>query len=73
MPWQLHLFDFSQNILLVHEFSFHSLRSPSPGKLISFMVEDGGHVFAGEAYAEIEVRELLGQIPKRLVNFVWDS
>ena len=37
------------------------------------MVEDGGHVFAGEAYAEIEVRELLGQIPKRLVNFVWDS
>ena len=32
------------------------LRSASPGKLLHFLVEDGGHVDSGQAYAEIEVR-----------------
>lgn len=32
------------------------LRSPSAGKLLSFLVEDGGLVTKGQAYAEIEVR-----------------
>lgn len=32
------------------------LRSPSAGKLIQFTVEDGGHLFAGQCYAEIEVK-----------------
>lgn len=31
------------------------LRSPSAGKLISFLIEDGGAVKKGQAYAEIEV------------------
>lgn len=31
------------------------LRSPSAGKLLSFIVEDGGHISKGQAYAEIEV------------------
>lgn len=31
------------------------LRSPSAGKLLQYLVEDGGHVCAGETYAEIEV------------------
>lgn len=31
------------------------LRSPSAGKLLQYMIEDGGHVCAGETYAEIEV------------------
>ena len=35
-------------------------RSPSAGKLIHFVVEDGGHVFQGESYAEIEVSKLFG-------------
>ncbi|CAK9831548.1 Acetyl-CoA carboxylase [Anthophora retusa] len=35
------------------------LRSPSAGKLISFLVEDGGHVNAGQAYAEIEVMKMV--------------
>ncbi|XP_015432186.1 PREDICTED: acetyl-CoA carboxylase isoform X1 [Dufourea novaeangliae] len=35
------------------------LRSPSAGKLISFLVEDGGHVTAGQAYAEIEVMKMV--------------
>lgn len=32
------------------------LRSPSAGKLLSLIVEDGGHIAKGQAYAEIEVR-----------------
>lgn len=32
------------------------LRSPSAGKLIQYTVEDGGHVFAGQCFAEIEVQ-----------------
>ncbi|XP_071442085.1 acetyl-CoA carboxylase isoform X1 [Hetaerina americana] len=35
------------------------LRSPSAGKLLNFLVEDGGHVFAGQAYAEIEVMKMV--------------
>ncbi|XP_016913942.1 acetyl-CoA carboxylase isoform X3 [Apis cerana] len=35
------------------------LRSPSAGKLISYLVEDGGHVNAGQAYAEIEVMKMV--------------
>lgn len=31
------------------------IRSPSAGKLISYIVEDGGHVHSGQAFAEIEV------------------
>lgn len=31
------------------------LRSPSPGKLIRFLVDSGDHINAGEPYAEIEV------------------
>ena len=37
------------------------LRSSSAGKLISYSVEDGGHVFSGQCYAEIEVREREGR------------
>lgn len=35
------------------------LRSPSAGKLLNFLVEDGGHVDAGQAYAEIEVMKMV--------------
>lgn len=35
------------------------LRSPSTGKLIQFLIEDGGHVNAGQAYAEIEVMKMV--------------
>lgn len=31
------------------------LRSPSAGKLLSFVVEDGGQLTKGQTYAEIEV------------------
>ena len=35
------------------------LRAPSAGKLVSFTVEDGGHIYAGDAYAEIEVMKMI--------------
>ncbi|XP_039612650.1 acetyl-CoA carboxylase 1 isoform X1 [Polypterus senegalus] len=35
------------------------LRSPSAGKLIQYTVEDGGHIFAGQCYAEIEVMKMV--------------
>ncbi|XP_041792792.1 acetyl-CoA carboxylase isoform X1 [Chelmon rostratus] len=35
------------------------LRSPSAGKLLQYMIEDGGHVCAGETYAEIEVMKMV--------------
>ncbi|KAK3538673.1 hypothetical protein QTP86_012135 [Hemibagrus guttatus] len=35
------------------------LRSPSAGKLLQYIVEDGGHVTAGCPYAEIEVMKMV--------------
>ncbi|XP_064837408.1 acetyl-CoA carboxylase isoform X3 [Oncorhynchus masou masou] len=35
------------------------LRSLSAGKLIQYNVEDGGHVFSGQCYAEIEVMKMV--------------
>ncbi|XP_030647474.1 acetyl-CoA carboxylase 2 [Chanos chanos] len=35
------------------------LRSPSAGKLLQYIVEDGGHVPAGHPYAEIEVMKMV--------------
>jgi len=35
------------------------LRSPSTGKLLQFLVDDGTHVFQGQAYAEIEVMKMV--------------
>ncbi|EJU03511.1 acetyl CoA carboxylase [Dacryopinax primogenitus] len=34
------------------------LRSPSPGKLVRFLVDSGDHLKAGDAYAEIEVMKM---------------
>ena len=34
------------------------LRTPSPGKLVKFLVENGEHVKAGQAYAEVEVMKM---------------
>ncbi len=45
----------SKTCLIEQENDPTQLRSPSPGKLVRFMVESGEHIEAGEAYAEIEV------------------
>lgn len=34
------------------------LRTPSPGKLVKFLVENGDHIIAGQPYAEIEVMKM---------------
>ncbi|XP_074868764.1 acetyl-CoA carboxylase 2 isoform X2 [Carettochelys insculpta] len=35
-----------------------TLRSPSAGKLLKYTVEDGGHIFKGQSFAEIEVMKI---------------
>ncbi|KAI7872973.1 acetyl-CoA carboxylase [Spinellus fusiger] len=44
--------------LLEKESDPTQLRSPSPGKLVSLLLENGDHVKTGEAYAEIEVMKM---------------
>ncbi|XP_062585487.1 acetyl-CoA carboxylase 1-like, partial [Saccostrea cucullata] len=38
------------------------LRSPSAGKLLNYMIDDRGHVFAGDVYAEIEVMKMVMEL-----------
>ncbi|KAH2851846.1 Acetyl-CoA carboxylase [Aspergillus fumigatus] len=44
--------------LLEQENDPTQLRSPSPGKLVKFTVENGEHVKAGQAFAEVEVMKM---------------
>ncbi|KAI9474788.1 acetyl-CoA carboxylase [Coemansia mojavensis] len=48
--------------LLEEEVDPTQLRSPSPGKLVRFLVDSGDHVKSGEAYAEIEVMKMYMQL-----------
>ena len=34
------------------------LRTPSPGKLVKYLIEDGEHIQAGQPYAEVEVMKM---------------
>lgn len=45
----------SQTCLIEQENDPTQLRSPSPGKLVRFLIESGDHIKSGEPYAEIEV------------------
>ncbi|KAJ5502949.1 ATP-grasp fold subdomain 1 [Penicillium fimorum] len=44
--------------LLEQENDPTQLRSPSPGKLVKFTVENGEHIRAGQSYAEVEVMKM---------------
>ena len=44
--------------LLEQENDPTQLRTPSPGKLVKFTVENGKHVKAGQAFAEVEVMKM---------------
>ncbi|KAJ2960745.1 hypothetical protein NQZ79_g3986 [Umbelopsis isabellina] len=44
--------------LLEKESDPTQLRSPSPGKLVSLLIQNGDHIKAGQAYAEIEVMKM---------------
>ena len=48
----------SKTCLLEIESDPTQLRTPSPGKLVKFLVENGEHVKAGQAYAEVEVMKM---------------
>ncbi|KAG8961417.1 acetyl-coenzyme-A carboxylase [Tulasnella sp. 419] len=48
----------SKTCLIEQENDPTQLRSPSPGKLVRFLVDSGDHIKAGEAYAEIEVMKM---------------
>lgn len=48
----------SKTCLLEQENDPTQLRSPSPGKLVKFLVENGERIKAGQAYAEVEVMKM---------------
>ncbi|OCH83943.1 acetyl CoA carboxylase [Obba rivulosa] len=48
----------SKTCLIEQENDPTQLRSPSPGKLVRFLVDSGDHINAGEPYAEIEVMKM---------------
>lgn len=49
----------SKTCLIEDEQDPTQLRSPSPGKLVRYLIDSGDHVDAGEAYAEIEVMKMI--------------
>ncbi|KAH8914090.1 hypothetical protein BT69DRAFT_1184530, partial [Atractiella rhizophila] len=63
----------SKTCLIEQENDPTQLRSPSPGKLVRFLVESGDHISSGAAYAEIEVMKMymaLTATEDGIVNFV---
>lgn len=48
----------SKTCLLEQENDPTQLRTPSPGKLVSYSVENGEHVKAGQIFAEVEVMKM---------------
>lgn len=48
----------SKTCLLEQENDPTQLRTPSPGKLVSYTVENGEHVKAGQTFAEVEVMKM---------------
>ncbi|KAI9723252.1 MAG: Acetyl-CoA carboxylase [Candelaria pacifica] len=48
----------SKTCLLEQENDPTQLRTPSPGKLVKFTVDNGEHVKAGQAFAEVEVMKM---------------
>ncbi|KPI45475.1 Acetyl-CoA carboxylase [Cyphellophora attinorum] len=48
----------SKTCLLEQENDPTQLRTPSPGKLVKFTIENGEHIKAGQAFAEVEVMKM---------------
>ncbi|SCU82993.1 LAMI_0C01618g1_1 [Lachancea mirantina] len=48
----------SMTTLLEAENDPTQLRTPSPGKLVKFLAENGEHIIAGQSYAEVEVMKM---------------
>ncbi|KAF2276297.1 acetyl-CoA carboxylase [Westerdykella ornata] len=59
--------------LLEQENDPTQLRTPSPGKLVRFTVENGAHIKQGESFAEVEVMKMYMQLTAQedgVVNFI---
>lgn len=48
--------------LIRSKLPYYRFRSHSAGKLVNYRVEDGGHVFTGDVFAEIEVMKMLMEL-----------
>ncbi len=51
-------FSFTEEIFSINKYC----RSPSAGKLLHYIVEDGGAIEAGQVYAEIEVMKMVTEL-----------
>ena len=49
----------SKTTMIEDEHDPTQLRSPSPGKLVRYLIDSGDHIDAGDAYAEIEVMKMI--------------
>ena len=49
----------NQTVVFAKENDPSILMAPSTGKLIKFLMDDGGHVNAGDPYCEIEVMKMV--------------
>ena len=49
----------NQTVVFEKENDPSILMASSPGKLIKYLVEDGGHVHSGDPYCEIEVMKMV--------------
>ena len=61
----------NQTVVFAKENDPSILMAPSPGKLIKFLVDDGGHVNSGDPYCEIEVMKMVTTLQGKIVLLFW--
>ena len=47
---------------MMNTYLFGFVCGRSAGKLLNYMIHDGGHVFAGDVYVEIEVMKMVMEL-----------
>ena len=57
----------NQTVVFAKENDPSILMAPSPGKLIKFLVDDGGHVNSGDPYCEIEVMKMVTTLQGKII------
>ena len=60
----------SKTCLLEEENDPTQLRTPSPGKLVKFLVDNGAHIEAGKPFAEVEVMKMYMPLLAQEAGFV---
>ena len=59
----------SKSYNLEKDYDPSQLRSPSPGKLVRYLRDDGEHIKSGDAYAEIEVMKMYMPLITKVSGF----